>query len=445
MSLTRSKFHFIGVGGVGVSALAELLHNMGAQVSGSDQKESKLTQHLQNIGVKIHIGHRAENLGDADVLVYSSAVMENNPEMVAAKEKHIPRIRRAEALAEIMRLKRSIAVGGTHGKTTTTSLLATILIHAKKEPTIAVGGRLDIIKSTAKLGKGEWLVAEADESDGSFNLLNPEISIITNIDDDHLDHYGTFKALKNAFYNFASRIPFYGTAIVWGDDPRTRELFRDFPKKIIFYGFNPDNEFVVDKSSHGTELKHNGKVLGRIASNIPGEHNLLNSAAAIIAANLAGVTWEQAFEALTKFTGVDRRFQFKGEKSGVLVYDDYGHHPTEIKATLQAFREKFPNKKLKVVFQPHRYSRTESCWLDFINSFQNIDQLYLVDIYAAGEAERPGISSKSLATKIVSVPCEYVGAVSNAEKIIFPNLKSDDVLVTLGAGNIYQLGENFLK
>lgn len=445
MSLIQSKFHFVGVGGVGMSALAELLHNMGAKVSGSDQKQNKLTDHLVKTGIEIFIGHREENIGNCDVLVYSSAVKENNPEMIAAKSKKIPRIRRAEALAEIMRLKRNIAVGGTHGKTTTTSLIATILIHSGKEPTIAVGGRLDLIKSTAKLGKGSWLVAEADESDGSFSLLSPEICIITNIDDDHLDHYGTFKELKNAFYNFASRIPFYGTAIVYGDDPKVRELFRDFPKRIIYYGFSRDNEFVITKNSEGVFLVKEGDTLGKINSILPGEHNLLNSSAAIIASHLAGVSWEDGFRGLEKFSGVDRRFHFKGEKNGVLVYDDYGHHPTEVKATLQAFKEKFKDKKIKVVFQPHRYSRTESCWLDFINCFFGIEKLYLVDIYPAGEAERPGINSKILSSQIKNCKSQYVGAISEAEKIIFPELSSGDVFLTLGAGNIYQMGENYLK
>ncbi|MCB0412629.1 MAG: UDP-N-acetylmuramate--L-alanine ligase, partial [Bdellovibrionales bacterium] len=380
MKLAKARVHFIGIGGIGMCGLAELLHNMGAHVTGSDLGESAQTERLKSLGIKVFKGHTPENVEEAEVVVFSSAVKESNPEYTEARRRRIPLIRRAEALAEIMLLKRGIAVGGTHGKTTTTSLTASAFLAAGGDPTICVGGRLDLIKSTAQLGKGEWMIAEADESDGSFNKLSPEIAIITNIDSDHMDYYKTFENLQRAFYEFALKVPFYGVNIVYGDDQVTRTLFDHFPKKIWFYGFNPDNDFWLKGERGKYEVYFNNKkknkqeLIGELILEIPGRHNALNSLASLMVAYHCGLNLKEALDALKKYKGVDRRFQFKGEKNSIKVYDDYGHHPTEVRAVLEAFKEKFPQSRLVTLFQPHRYSRTQSCWNEFLNCF------YLTDI-----------------------------------------------------------------
>ncbi|MEQ1665319.1 MAG: UDP-N-acetylmuramate--L-alanine ligase, partial [Bdellovibrionales bacterium] len=344
--------HFIGIGGIGMCGLAELMHNMGVQVKGSDISENQQTLRLREIGIKIEIGHRAENISDIDVAVYSSAVKNNNIEYAEAKRQHIPLIPRAEALAEIMRLKRGVAVAGTHGKTTTTSMVATLFLNAHLDPTIVVGGRLDLIKSTAKLGSGEWLIAEADESDGSFNRLSPEIAIITNIDNDHLDHFGNIQNLENAFYEFASRLPFYGVAIVCGDDERIKNVFKEFPKRILTYGFEKSNHFRIEGSKSHYKIFKEQELLGDFHLQIPGKHNALNALAAIITGHLAGVPYDRCLKGIEAYAGVDRRFQKKGTAFGVDYYDDYGHHPTEIKAVLAAFKEQFPDRRVVTLFQP---------------------------------------------------------------------------------------------
>jgi len=438
--LAQSRFHFIGVGGIGMCGLAELLANMGAVVTGSDLSANANTEHLQKIGVKVYFGHEASQVGEADVVVFSSAVRFNNPEILEAKKRHIPLIPRAEALAEIMRLKRGIAVAGTHGKTTTTSLVSSIFLQAQLDPTIFVGGRVESIKSTAHLGQGEWLIAEADESDGSFHKLSPELSIITNIDSDHLDHFKTFENLQRSFLDFAHRVPFYGQVFVCGDDDQVFSLFENFAKRILFYGFNSRNDVVLKPVSGGYEMIERGKSLGVFTPSMPGRHNALNSAAAIMAGLAAGVDFKVCAEGIAHFTGVDRRFQFKGEQSGVKVYDDYGHHPTEVRATLQAFKEKFPTSRLVVYFQPHRYSRTEFCWNEFLGCFGEADHLLLTDIYAAGEAPLQGITSERLFAEIknpkkVFLPKDQVSAAR-----VVKELKAGDVFVTLGAGDGWKLG-----
>ncbi len=398
MKLQLAKFHFVGVGGIGMCGLAELLHNMGAQVSGSDLAENANTLRLKKIGVKIYQGHDAKNLGDADVVVYSSAVSLANPELAAARALKIPLIPRAEALAEIMRSKRGIAVAGTHGKTTTTSMVSSIFYHAEQNPTIFIGGRFDLIDSTARWGTGEWLIAEADESDGSFHKLSPEIAIITNIDSDHLDHFKSFQNLQQSFYDFALRVPFYGITIVCGDDPSTRKLFENFPKRIVFYGFDERNDIVLDgeKGSYQFFQKETffktsqkpterGYLLGRLQLQLPGRHNALNATAAALAALSAGLMPGEVESGIAQYQGVDRRFQFKGEHKQISVYDDYGHHPTEILAVLGAFKEKYPDRRLVVYFQPHRYSRTQNCWKEFLDCFSLADVLFMTDIYPAGE------------------------------------------------------------
>ncbi len=444
MVLARSKFHFIGIGGIGMSGLAELLHNMGAQITGSDISENEQIQKLRSMDITVFKGHFAQNVGPVDAVVFSSAIAPTNPELLEAKDKKIPIISRAEVLGEIMRLKRGIAIAGSHGKTTTTSLVASIFLNAKKDPTVVVGGRLDLIKSNAFLGKGEWLIAEADESDGSFKRLSPEISIITNIDDDHMDYYKNYQAIQKAFFEFANLIPFYGFTVVYGDDVRVRTLFENFDKRILFYGLHESNDFFIKKEDSHYVIFHRGERLGRYQLKVPGEHNALNALAAFIVAYQTGLPTDKCIEGLEKFQGVDRRFQRLGERNGVEIYDDYGHHPTEIKAVLKAFREKYPEKEIHVAFQPHRYSRTQNLWQDFITSFQEADKLYLVDIYAASESPIEGISSQKLSQAIKNKSCEYIGSVENVLRVL-PHVPRGAIFVTLGAGNIYRFAKEYLE
>jgi UDP-N-acetylmuramate--alanine ligase len=447
--LAAARVHFIGIGGIGMCGLAELLHNMGAQVTGSDANENLQTQRLESLGIRLFKGHHAENLGDSEVVVFSSAVKPDNVEYQEARRRRIPLIRRAEALAEIMRLKRGIAIAGTHGKTTTTSLAASIFLAAEMDPTIVVGGRLEVIKSTAQLGKGDWLVAEADESDGSFSRLSPEIVIITNIDNDHLDHYGDFKTLQAAFFDFALRIPFYGALIVCGDDPVTRELFRDFPKKVLFYGFKDGNTatLVPDQDGGGGyRVVEAGVDLVRFSIPLPGRHNALNACAALLAAREAGVDMAQAAGGVAGFRGVDRRFQHKASIRGIEFYDDYGHHPTEVEAVLSGFREKFPGRRLVVVFQPHRYSRTQICWQQFCKCFTTADRVFLLDVYAAGEAPIAGVTGERLAADIKHAACTYVSRQKDPVLgAVLDDLKPGDVVLTLGAGDVVRLGERLME
>jgi UDP-N-acetylmuramate--alanine ligase len=450
MKLQEAKFHFIGVGGIGMCGLAELLHNMGAKVSGSDQAENANTERLKELGVKVYKGHAAANVGHADVVVYSSAIQYGNPEISEARARQIPLIPRAEALAEIMRLKRGVAVAGTHGKTTTTSMTSAIFLEGKKEPTIVVGGRFELIKSTALLGAGEWLIAEADESDGSFHKLSPEIAIITNVDSDHLDHFKTFENLQKNFVDFALKVPFYGKVIACGDDPIVRQIFENFPKRILFYGFDERNDLVLSGENGKYQLYRSDKLLGTRHSvgsfelKVPGRHNALNATAAICAGMAAGIPFEQCAQGLQRFEGVDRRFHFKGEKRGIRIYDDYGHHPTEVRAVLQAFREKYPKNRLVVFFQPHRFSRTQHCWHDFTTAFLEADQVLLGDIYAAGEAPIPGVTSEKLAQDMRHDHAEYFLRDEKASAKVLSQLKEGDVFITLGAGDGWKLGLDVL-
>ena len=451
MKLENAKFHFIGIGGIGMCGLAELLHNIGAVVTGSDAGENANTERLKNLGLKIFKGHAAENIGSADVVVYSSAIPFTNPEIKESRAREIPLIPRAEALAEIMRIRRGIAVAGTHGKTTTTSLISSIFLEANQDPTIVVGGRFERIKSTALLGKGEWLIAEADESDGSFNKLSPEIAVITNIDSDHMDHYKTFENLKRAFFDFSHRVPFYGMVIACGDDLVVREVFENYHKRILFYGFNPKNDFVIagQNGKYSVQRKEpfSEKLtsLGSFHLQMPGIHTALNATAAIAVAMAAGIDFETCAAGLNKFEGVDRRFQFKGEASKIKIYDDYGHHPTEVRATLQAFREKFPTSRLVVYFQPHRYSRTQHCWQDFKNCFTNCDVLFLGDIYAAGEQPIVGITSELLLEEMKHEQSFHSPKSESQIQIISDSLKTNDVFITLGAGDGWKLGLDVLN
>lgn len=443
--LANAYVHFIGIGGIGMCGLAELLFNMGVQVKGSDVAENQQTLRLRELGIKVQIGHRDENLENVDVAVYSSAIKPDNVEYRAAKKRGIPLIPRAEALAEIMRLRRGVAIAGSHGKTTTTSMAATIFLHAHMDPTIVVGGRLDLIKSTAKLGAGDWLIAEADESDGSFNRLSPEIAVITNIDNDHLDYFGSMRSLENAFVEFASRVPFYGVTILCGDDAHTRELFKDFPKRLVTYGFEKSNDYYLEGGKGGYVIFHNeegaARRIGEFKLQIPGRHNALNAVAAILSAHVAGVSFERCLKGIEAYTGADRRFQKKASAHGVDYYDDYGHHPTEVSAVLSAFKEQFPDRRLVVLFQPHRYSRTQSCWDDFLKCFQLADRLYLLDIYPAGEKEITNINSKRLCQEMNHKACVYLSSKEKAKETLIKALESGDIFLTLGAGDVYKIGE----
>lgn len=445
--LESSSFHFVGIGGIGMCGLAELLHNMGATVTGSDLSQNMQTQRLVEMGVTVTVGHTRENIGDVDVVVFSSAIRKDNEELVEARRRKIPIIRRAEALAEIMRLKKGVAIAGTHGKTTTTSLTANVFIEAGLDPTAVVGGRLDLFKSTAKLGKGDWLIAEADESDGSFQRLSPEMVVITNIDSDHLDHYKTFDNLKQAFLDFAMIVPFYGVAVVCGDDPVIREVFEDFNKRLITYGFGENNDYSMQKVSETSyQVKKEGDVLGTFESSVPGDHNALNSLAAMIMGLEAGASVEDVIRGIESFKGVDRRFQFKGKGKGIQIYDDYGHHPTEVQAVLKGFKDSFPQAKVRVLFQPHRYSRTQLCWDDFLTSFSNADSLFVTEIYPAGEKPIEGISGPAL-TEAIDHPQKMFIDLDHKESVeaFKDSLSEGDILLTLGAGDIYKFGEQLLE
>lgn len=434
--LSHLHIHFIGVGGIGVSGLAELFHNMGAIVSGSDLSNNQQTDWLKDLGLPISIGHKKSNVEKANVVIYSSAIPKNNIEFLEAKKLGLTLISRGEALAELMFLKRGVAVAGAHGKTTTTAMLTSVFLPFS--PTAVVGGRVNLIGSNSCLGTGQWCLVESDESDGSFVKLRPEIAIITNIDIEHLDYYKSFSNLKKHFLEFGTNIPFYGALIVCGDDPHLREIFKDFHKNIIYYGFEKTNDFYLEKNKID-EIniieKNTAKVLSSFAAPLPGQHNILNALASIIAGHQAGLSWAEGCKNLSLFTGLSRRFEFKKEENSVLFYDDYGHHPTEIKAVVKAFKETYPERQLKILFQPHRYSRTQESWLDFLTCFKGADQVFLIDIYEAGEAPVKGVNSIELALQIQNVSCQYL---TKEELLNYfsQNLLSGDIFLTLGAGDI---------
>lgn len=446
MKVLQSRFHFVGIGGVGMCGIAEILLRQGAFVSGSDLSQNSNTERLLRLGAKIFSTHEAQHVHGADVLVYSTAIAKENPELLEAQKMKIPMIHRAEALAEIMRLKRGIAIAGTHGKTTTTSMVSAIMIENEMHPTVFVGGRFDMIDSTAQLGSGEWFVAEADESDGSFHKLSPEIAVITNIDTDHLDHFRSFERVQESFVEFGLRVSFYGHLIVCGDDAATKELFKHYPKKISFYGFDAHNDFVVQgangkytllQTATGQQIPYDME--------LPGKHNALNAAAAMICAHQTGIGFGKTAQALAKFRGADRRFQLKGDSpQGVTIYDDYGHHPTEIKAVLQAFREKFPDRRVVVYFQPHRYTRTRDCWIDFQTCFDDCDLLYMADIYAAGETPIADVDAEGLLKHINRKNKKYLPMNEETASVLRAELQPGDVFVTLGAGNGWKIGESLL-
>ena len=448
----KRKVHFIGIGGIGMSGIAEILISQGYIVSGSDIAEGDSTRYLAKLGATIFYGHDEKNLSNADVVVVSSAIDEKNPEIQAARKGKVPIIQRAEMLAELMKMKTGIAVAGTHGKTSTTSMIATIVQHSGLDPTIIIGGKVDALGGNAKLGKGDFLVAEADESDKSFLHLPSTIAIVTNIDNDHLNNYGNIQNIKEAFVDFINRIPFYGMAILCQDDENVKSILARIKKPYITYGFSPQADLQAKNLNFQNfgatfEVWRGDKKLGDAQSNVPGKHNVLNSLAALAAGMEIGLSFEQVSQGLAQFRGVRRRFELKGEKGGVKVFDDYGHHPTEIKATLAAARKAWSGR-IVTFFQPHRYSRTQDCYEDFVKAFDDADVLFLADIYPAGEAPIEGINSEKLAEDIRlngHKSVEFLGDPKVAADLIAPKLQSGDLFLTLGAGSIYAAGEQLLK
>jgi UDP-N-acetylmuramate--alanine ligase len=443
----------VGIGGVGMSGIAEVLHNLGYEVTGSDIKESDITKRLREKGIKIFIGHDGDNVDHAHVVVISSAVSPDNQEVQEAKNRSIPVIPRAEMLAELGRLKYGILVAGAHGKTTTTSLIATVLGEGGLDPTVVIGGRLKAMGGNARLGQGEYLVAEADESDGSFLKLNPTIAVITNIDREHMDFFKDMESLKGAFLQFINKIPFYGIAVICTEDEHLREMIPNIQRKFLTYGISDTADiYAIDVRHEGWGMSfepiYKGRPLGTFTIPMPGMHNVLNCLAAIAVAIELQIPVKVIANALGNFSGIHRRFELKGECKKVKIYDDYGHHPSEIKATLKAARECINGSRLFVLFQPHRYTRTRDLMDEFAASFTNADKLFLMDIYPAGEKPIEGIESSSLMKKIKELGSCDVSYISDREELIqrvISEIKSGDVLITLGAGNVYKVGEEILE
>ncbi|MFC1838254.1 UDP-N-acetylmuramate--L-alanine ligase [Thermodesulfobacteriota bacterium] len=445
--------HFVGIGGISMSGIAELLLNLGYIVSGSDIKSSSVTKRISGMGGKIFTEHRAENIESADVVVYSSAVLPDNPEIVAAQEKYIPVIPRAEMLAELMRLKYGVAIAGAHGKTTTTSMVASILTEANLDPTVLIGGRLDIWGgSNAKLGQGDILVAESDESDGSFLALSPTIAVVTNIDREHMDHYGDMDSIRDTFVDFINKVPFYGTAILCLDNEEIQNIMPRLKKRYVTYGLTSQADLRakdINKSSSNSdfEILYQDGSLGRITVGMPGNHSVLNALAAVAVGLELNIDLKDIKKGLADLGGLARRFQRKGEKGGVLVIDDYGHHPTEIMATLETAREVWPEERLIVVFQPHRFSRTRELYDRFVISFNHSDVLIVAPIYPAGEKEIEGVDSGWLCRGIKEHGHREVYLAENQDHVLsllMENVKPGDKVITLGAGDIYKAGEKLL-
>jgi UDP-N-acetylmuramate--alanine ligase len=447
-----SKIHFVGIGGIGMSGIAEVLLNLGYKVSGSDLRRSEITDRLAELGGEIFYGHARENIAGADVVVISSAVKEDNPEVLEAKQFLIPVIPRAEMLAELMRMKYGIAIAGTHGKTTTTSMVATLLGHGGIDPTIVIGGRLNSIGTNARLGQGKFLVAEADESDGSFLKLSPTIAVVTNIDADHLDFYSGIDQIKDTFVEFINKVPFFGLAVLCLDNGNVADIIPRVKKRFITYGLSAQADFRaldirLDGFTTSFAVQYRGERLGEISFTLPGAHNVLNALAAVAVAMELDVPFSVIKEGFLAFGGVGRRFQVKGDVNGIMVVDDYGHHPTEIRATLAAAKGGW-DRRLVVVFQPHRFTRTKELFEEFVKAFYDADVLVLTDIYPAGEQPIEGITSESLARSIRQHGQKDVTHIAAREEVVehlLRILKPDDIVLTLGAGNIWQTGEALLR
>lgn len=450
------NIHLVGIGGSGMSGIAEVLLTLGYKVTGSDLIYSDIIQRLETLGGQIFIGHEESHVGSAQVVVISSAVASSNPEVVAARKQAIPVIPRAEMLSELMRLKFGIAIAGAHGKTTTTSLVASVLAHAGLDPTFVVGGKVNALGTHARLGRSDFLIAEADESDGSFLRLSPSIAVVTNIDREHLDHYGTMDRLEAAFLEFVNKVPFYGVAILCVDDVRLRAFIPHMGKRYLTYGLEvkggirPDvlaTEVTFSGQATSFQAHFCGKKLGLMQLNIPGIHNVTNALVAIAVGMELDVPADMIRKGLAKFSGVERRFHIRGEKKEIVVVDDYGHHPTEIRFTISAARTTWPGR-LVVLFQPHRYSRTKELSEEFSRAFNQADMVFVTAIYPAGEEPLPGVTSEGLVKKIRAGGHSSVTWVEKKEQlsgIVLPILRSGDVVLTLGAGDIWKVGTELLE
>ena len=446
------KIHFVGIGGIGMSGIAELLLNQGFEISGSDMHLTEITKHLETKGVKISEGHNADLIQDADVVVKSSAVKGDNPEVITALARKIPVIRRAEMLSEIMRMSYGIGIAGTHGKTSTTSMVGMVLSMAKLEPTVIVGGIVKNFGSNNLLGSGKYIVVEADEFDRSFLTLSPIIAGITNIDADHLDCYQNLEGIKKAFIEYANKVPFFGSVIACLDDHGVQSIIPEIKKEIVSYGLSKqanlraENIEMKDFKSSYVAI-YNGKELGKIHLNVLGIHNILNSLLAVATGLELEIFFSKIQKGLSEYSGVFRRFEFKGEKNGIIVYDDYAHHPTEIEATLKGIKDS-TNKRIIVIFQPHLFSRTRDFYREFGRSFFQSDVLVITPIYPAREKQIPGISGKMIADAAIQTGHKNVHYIESNDKIIGKIeevSKPDDIVITMGAGNIYQFGEQFIS
>jgi UDP-N-acetylmuramate--alanine ligase len=454
--------HFVGIGGIGMSGIAELLHNLGYEVTGSDLRESETTTRLRVLGIKVHIGHRPENIDDAHALVISSAIVGNNSEIAEARRRSIPVIPRAEMLAELTNLvgnlRYRILIAGAHGKTTTTSLISTVLAQNALDPTVVIGGKLKAIGSNTRLGKGEFLVAEADESDGSFLKLSPTISVVTNIDREHMDFFKTMESLREAFLSFINKVPFYGTSVICIENEHLRLLLPFVERRYLTYGLTKKAELYAENIRKGFmtvtfDVVYRGLPLGSFELPAPGVHNVLNSLAAIGVALVLKLDISVVKEALKGFSGIQRRLEFKGEARGIKIYDDYGHHPTEIRATLKAVKEGLVSSgkqsgRVIVLFQPHRYTRTKDLMDEFALSFHEADTLLLLDIYPAGEKPIRGVKTARLLEKIRKAGQGNVLYMKDREEVItygLEHLRQGDIFLTLGAGNVWQTGEELLR
>jgi UDP-N-acetylmuramate--alanine ligase len=446
--------HLVGIGGIGMSGVAELLLNLGYTVSGSDIKETEVTEHLCDLGGTVFQGHDPHHIDGADVVVFSSAVREDNPELLEASKRAIPVIPRAEMLAELMRVKYGIAVAGAHGKTTTTCMIASILTKGGLDPTVVIGGRLNIWGgSNARLGNSDFLVAEADESDGSFLALSPSIAVVTNIDREHIDFYHDMDSLRSTFVNFINKVPFYGRAILCLDDKEVQGLLPKLKKSYLTYGLSPQSDIrASDISKQGLAtnfvVSSQDTTLGQVAIGTPGDHNVLNALAAVGVGMELNIGFDHIKEGLRDLGGLKRRFEIRGEKKGILILDDYGHHPTEIVKTIGAAKESWPDRRLIVVFQPHRYTRTKDLYEKFVVSFNQADVLIVTPLYEAGEEPIPGIHSEFLFKGIrdhghrAVILCK---SKEDATSVLIDEMKPGDVVLTLGAGDIHLVGTELLK
>jgi UDP-N-acetylmuramate--alanine ligase len=452
------RIHFVGIGGIGMSGIAEVLLNLGYKISGSDLKSSTVTQRLASLGATIFEGHVAENVQGADVVVTSSAIASHNPEVAEARKLHIPVIQRAEMLSELMRLKYGIAIAGMHGKTTTTSMVAAVLAAGGLDPTVVVGGRVDAMGSNARLGKSQYLVAEADESDRSFLKLSPILSVVTNIDREHMDCYRNMRDVKQTFLDFMDRVPFYGMIVACSDDPILRKLLPQVQRRVVTYGTRRGSDFFIKPGAIEPQpgehrplshfrVSYRGKDLGDFTLHVPGLHNILNATAAVAVGIGLDLAIENVRTALESFRGVDRRFQLRGQAAGISVIDDYGHHPTEIKATLAAARQ-CGFRKIHVIFQPHRYTRTQELMDEFAHAFDDADTLAVLDIYAASEAPIEGVTGEVLADRIRQSgarDARYTRSFAEAVETLSGRAEQGDMILTLGAGSVSQLGPMILE